>query len=1315
MIVDEITEETTATAHHEAPQQHGAAGAAQSMSSPPKAGSQRPRAEQQSPTDAPPRAYSRLSDDDVLDYASDGAAGAAGAPATTNALEKMMDAAASAPIPAISVAAKKKKDKAASKAEKAELRKAAAARKKAPPHQPGTAGAAPQPTMRQEEIAPPPEMPPITEETPVDQPLPPGQLDPVAFPPLQVPMAAHLAHTSNVLDRLSQQVRHPASDRASTVTSAMPSRMMSPRVETQGFQVQQPAPPHQHRPRARTHAAARCAMMLLMMHDLNLHASLAWRGGASRCTRGPGLSLVLPLKRHKSYRGSCLQALPLDSETLRSFWNETAQGCQNSNDVHLLLRMHPEMATRMRVTPDAVLFDVPMLYTALRMEHPNIAVLDMDQVYQGGYTAYQAAEQSQAGHDLCTGEPLTAEGVMWMGAEAFAHCRSTHAALKLRPTPPSDLRLPEGFTGVTGVGQPKEGVASVTLRDGTMLPRDEGDLVDAMEVNKQFIKRLNDHIGVKGLGAHPRARPSVHFLECYSLKLAHRLMEIWWENMKAESGTHTEPSNPEPMRSTNPTDTPCPPEQRIHPVEDVAASETAATDTREARFRIQKRQPVARPAAGTKGSQTPGDRGTPPERARFTPASLTRAKGPNARPEVTSQTAVRAPNAPLQPPSGPPGNPLSFAEVPDDWEDVAAMEPPSANPPAPVTADIELTEAPPPAAEVKTYKEVDIAHAIITNRLNTRVVPADMMAVHFGEEISEKEEVPGMSDVLTAVCLAFSKETGKPDETGPWMVAAPRRAIEIGTELKTFMVWFEDGTSAQYSIKPCTDDGRPLLSTRSTYASQGSSDFNITVILNLPRWCLGRSLKLGHLDFVKDTVHEALKTYAPAVKTNLTQAETPELGMTKGSLFLFFYPKDVAQYDEVKVALRAFKRFPIVLEGKDVEPVRAFIPREVLAKLGLRQCCHRPPGECDEEKLMEGIAQNSYCSWVTSCDEQMGYSQRARGVVAEAESPMVKRKREQDASHRTKVANRASVQAMRIQGIKATLCTKFATGKVGTHPPACDKPKRIHLTHTQPSAVHTANGSATARLPAPPLRAPGVDQTAHRVPVSHGGVLLLQGGGLPLWEARELCDAHAAVDTMDAFPARPGYDSSATWGESRARIPLPSRRGTGGRDRIREAQQDRHERGEREDVRMRGMWIHGRLDECLQEGSRRREAPHRAGGRMHVEGMLQQRRQTVPRGTAHCKPVREARGPGSGDAHAGSPAAGHPRHEGAHSRREEHQQDGQTSMQAAPRTDSRARGSANSDAHRHLVTSHPTAYHWHTTNILWIRGRLPWIITRRHA
>ena len=93
MNVDETTEEITARALPEAMHTHGAAGAAPSIASPPKAGSLRPREDQRSPGDAPPRAYSRTSDDEVLNYMSDGAAGAAGASATPCALAQMMDAA----------------------------------------------------------------------------------------------------------------------------------------------------------------------------------------------------------------------------------------------------------------------------------------------------------------------------------------------------------------------------------------------------------------------------------------------------------------------------------------------------------------------------------------------------------------------------------------------------------------------------------------------------------------------------------------------------------------------------------------------------------------------------------------------------------------------------------------------------------------------------------------------------------------------------------------------------------------------------------------------------------------------------------------------------------------------------------------------------------------------------------------------------------------------------------------------------------------------------------------------------------------------
>ena len=144
------------------------------------------------------------------------------------------------------------------------------------------------------------------------------------------------------------------------------------------------------------------------------------------------------------------------------------------------MRYEAETARRIRATPDDILFDISVLYSALRMGHPNMGALEVDSsngdAYQGGYqdyVSYQDQEREHlmregSTHDLHTGEPLTAEGVMWMGAAAFAEVRRTHENLKLRPTPPSGLHLPEGFTGA-GVGQAKEGVSSVTLPDGTVL------------------------------------------------------------------------------------------------------------------------------------------------------------------------------------------------------------------------------------------------------------------------------------------------------------------------------------------------------------------------------------------------------------------------------------------------------------------------------------------------------------------------------------------------------------------------------------------------------------------------------------------------------------------------------------------------------------------------------------------------------------------------------------------------------------------------------------------------------------------------------
>ena len=62
--------------------------------------------------------------------------------------------------------------------------------------------------------------------------------------------------------------------------------------------------------------------------------------------------------------------------------------------------------------------------------------------------------------------------------------------------------------------------------------------------------------------------------------------------------------------------------------------------------------------------------------------------------------------------------------------------------PDPNLASADLTTPLAPTTETKRYEPVDIAHALITNRFNTSSVPADTMAMQFGETISEKEEVP---------------------------------------------------------------------------------------------------------------------------------------------------------------------------------------------------------------------------------------------------------------------------------------------------------------------------------------------------------------------------------------------------------------------------------------------------------------------------------------------------------------------------------------------------------------------------------------------
>jgi hypothetical protein len=248
MDIDENDAESPAIARPEEPHQHDTAGAAPNMSSPPRAGLQRPRTEVASLADAPTRSISRSSDDEVLDYTSTDSAGAAGASGTQSALTQMMSEAVGAPRNALSVAAKKRLDTAAKKATKAEARKAAAQKKRAP--QAGAAGAAPHPDTQLTGTA----LPRIVEDAPATQHMPPGQLDSVAYPPLRTLIAPNIAPNMETLNKVSQQMTPPLTTSApnSSVASETPSRVMSPR-HLQGNQVWKPTPPRPRHPPAQAH------------------------------------------------------------------------------------------------------------------------------------------------------------------------------------------------------------------------------------------------------------------------------------------------------------------------------------------------------------------------------------------------------------------------------------------------------------------------------------------------------------------------------------------------------------------------------------------------------------------------------------------------------------------------------------------------------------------------------------------------------------------------------------------------------------------------------------------------------------------------------------------------------------------------------------------------------------------------------------------------------------------------------------------------------------------------------------------------------
>ena len=176
---------------------------------------------------------------------------------------------------------------------------------------------------------------------------------------------------------------------------------------------------------------------------------------------------------------------------------------------------------------------------------------------------------------------------------------------------------------------------------------------------------------------------------------------------------------------------------------------------------------------------------------------------------------------------------------------------------------------------------------------------------------------------------------------------------------------------------------------------------------------------------------------------------------------------------------------------------------------------------------------------------------------------------------------------------------------------------------------------------------------------------------------------------------------------------MQTRSRAGRRHGKRGAQQSRDAQSEREDVCVRSMRRISRLDECIRTSSRAGEHEHSTRRRMHLESMLHNREQALQGTHPHRAPDGETRGAGVGVAHAGASPAGHGQHDSSHGGRAESSQDSTPCLQDTPQSDSRDGGKERPPSR--IGTQRRTPYHWHTRNILWIRGRLPWIIPGRHA
>ena len=585
----------------------------------------------------------------------------------------------------------------------------------------------------------------------------------------------------------------------------------------------------------------------------------------------------------------------------------------------------------------------------------------------------------------------------------------------------------------------------------------------------------------------------------------------------------------------------------------------------------------------------------------------------------------------------------------------------------------------------------EITHLLVGSPANELVLADDSVALQFGEFLYD-QDVPNCDEVLAAVCVGRG---GK----GPWLVSVPRFAAQVALQgNRQWPAYSKDGSEVLMTTWKADKHGNKILPERAesgerararTDNRQKREEAKVMIIFNAPKRFVGRQHKKGQMEPLADAIKGVLKEVG-GIQFGIAQGLTTELRKPRNSLNLFINPTmSDSPFDTLRGVLPQLKFLPVHETSYHVEPAVAFMPTDMLKKLNVTACCFRSAEVCGTQK------DGDRCTFRTQQEQAMGYRaslfrpyREYTGGHSEYEGGERKRKREeQDAAALTKIEQ---AKKERLQNIIGKLCKMHREGKV--------MPTRTRPEHARPISRRVCRLRAVCTWGHVQQQAQRCHRTqAHQVHVSEErgggwGRVLLHSGHMPICPAQPREGTGKRGERSDGALKR--HRSATGNRNSAARRPARGQREPEpGDQRGGLGQLPRNTRGisskESEGASVQQMRGTSGLAYRLQA----------SGNGDQAEGGCGVQQQSLLTPVSQSRALARAAEVYRRSSERGTQAYAHARqHRGrrvAHTVRRRNRE--------SPRAGAAAIGT--------LTDTH----HWHTQNILWLEGRLPWHRRKRNA